>query len=139
VKPSRVPSIWRVGKLTLAGAFMGLSELVLCVAALLVGKLVLGFGIDTLRTVAFVGIVFGNQATTYTNRARRHLWSTAPSRWLVVSSVVDLLIASTLANRGLAMAPLPLGVIGAMLAAAVVFAFLVDFVKVPVFRRLAIV
>ena len=36
------------------------------------------------------------------------------------------------------MAPLPLAVIGATLAAAVAFAFLVDFVKVPVFRRLEI-
>ena len=38
VKPSPTPSVWRVGDLTLAGVFMGLSELVLCVAALLVGK-----------------------------------------------------------------------------------------------------
>jgi H+-transporting ATPase len=57
----------------------------------------------------------------------------------VLSSLVDLTIASTMANRGLAMAPLPLAVIGAMLAGGVAFAFLVDFVKVPVFRRLEIV
>jgi H+-transporting ATPase len=139
VKPSAMPSVWRVGRLSLAGVFMGLCELVLCVVALLVGKLELGLGIDALRTLAFVAIVFGNQATNYTNRARQHLWSTTPSRWLVLSSAVDLLIASTLATRGLAMAPLPLAVIGATLAAAAVFAFLVDFVKVPVFRRLAIV
>jgi H+-transporting ATPase len=139
VKPSPTPSIWRVGNLTLAGALMGLSELALCLAVLVVGKLQLGFGIDTLRTLAFVVIVFGNQATTYSNRARQRMWSTAPSRWLVLSSVVDVLIASTMANRGLAMAPLPLVVIGATLAAAGAFAFLVDFVKVPVFRRLAIV
>jgi H+-transporting ATPase len=139
VKPSATPSVWRVGGLTLAGVFMGLSELVLCVAALIVGKFQLGFGIDTLRTLAFVVIVFGNQATTYTNRAHRHLWSTAPSRWLLLSSAVDLLIASTMANQGLAMAPLPLVVIGGTLAAAVVFAFLVDFVKIPVFRHLKIV
>ncbi len=139
VKPSPTPSVWRVGNLTAAGAFMGLSELVLCLAALILGKFHLGFGIDTLRTLAFVVIVFGNQATTYTNRARQHLWSTAPSRWLVLSSVVDVLIASTLANRGLAMAPLPLVVIGGTLAAAAAFAVLVDFVKVPVFKRLALV
>jgi H+-transporting ATPase len=138
VEPSKTPSVWRVGDLTLAGVFMGLSELMLCVAALVVGKFQLGLGIDTLRTLAFVVIVFGNQATTYTNRARRRLWSTAPSRWLVLSSVVDLLIASTMANQGLAMAPLPLVVIGGTLAAAVVFAFLVDFVKLPVFRHLKI-
>ena len=138
VRPSPTPSVWRVGDLTLAGIFMGLSELVLCVVALVLGKYHLGFGMDTLRTLAFVVIVFGNQATTYTNRARRHLWSIAPSRWLVLSSVVDLAIASTMANRGIAMAPLPLVVIGAILVGSVVFAFLVDFVKIPVFRHLKI-
>ena len=132
------PSVWRVGDLTLAGVFMGLSSWCSAWRALVVGKVRLGFGIETLRTLAFVAIVFGNQATTYTNRARRRLWSTAPSRWLVLSSAVDLLIASTLANRGLAMAPLPLVVIGATFAAAVAFAFLVDLVKAPVFRRLKI-
>ena len=139
VKPSPKPSVWRVGALTLAGGFMGLSELVFCVTVFVVGKVQRGFGIETLRTLAFVVIVFGNQATTYTNRARRRLWSTAPSRWLVLSSAVDLLIASTMANRGLAMAPLPAAVIGATFVGAVAFAFLVDFVKVPVFRHLEIV
>jgi H+-transporting ATPase len=139
VKPSPSPSVWRVGNLTLASVFTGLSELGLCVVALVVGKLQLGYGIETLRTLAFVVIVFGNQATTYMNRARGHLWATAPSRWLVLSSAVDLWIAGTLANRGLAMAPIPLTVIGATLVAAAVFAFLVDFMKVPIFRRLEIV
>ncbi len=139
VKPSTMPSVWRVGKLSLAGAFMGLCELVLCLVALVVGKFELGLGIDALRSLAFVVIVFGNQATTYTNRARQHLWATGPSRWLVLSSAVDVLIAATMANRGLAMAPLRSVVIGAILAGAVAFAFLVDFVKVPVFRRLKIV
>jgi H+-transporting ATPase len=139
VRPSPKPSVWRVGRLTLAGVFMGLSELVLCVAVLVTGKLRLGFGIDALRTLAFLVIVFGNQATTYTNRARQRLWSTAPSRWLVVSSAVDVTIASTMAGLGLAMAPLPLLVIGGTLAAAAAFAVLVDLVKVPVFRRLEII
>ena len=84
-------------------------------------------------------IVFGNQATTYTNRTRQCLWSTRPSGWLVISSLVDLLIASTMANRGIAMAPLSLLVLGATLAGAVVFAVVVDVVKVPIFNRLRIV
>ena len=36
------------------------------------------------------------------------------------------------------MAPLPLFVMGGTLAGAVVFAFVVDIVKVPVFKRLKI-
>jgi H+-transporting ATPase len=139
VRPSAMPSAWRVGRLTIAGAFMGFSELAFCAGVLLVGQLGLGLGIQALRTLAFVVIVFGNQATTYTNRARGHLWSTRPSSWLVVSSVADLLIASTMANRGIAMAPLPVPLVGAALLGAVVFALLVDFAKVPVFRRLKLV
>lgn len=138
VRPSLMPNEWRVGNLTIAGVFMGISELVFCTAVLAIGKFHFGFGIETLRTLAFVVIVFGNQATTYTNRTRQRLWLTRPSLWLVLSSVVDLSIASTMANRGIAMAPLPLLVMGGTLLGAVIFAFLVDIVKVPVFHRLQI-
>ncbi len=98
----------------------------------------MGFDVETLRTLAFVVIVFGNQATTYTNRERRHMWSSRPSLWLVISSGADLLIASTLAVAGIAMAPLPALMIVGVLAAAIAFAVVLDFVKVPVFRRLGI-
>jgi H+-transporting ATPase len=138
VRPSPTPNAWRVGNLTITGVFMGISELVFCTAVLAFGKFHLGLGLASLQTLAFLVIVYGNQATMYTNRARQHLWATRPSFWLVVSSVADLLIASTMANRGLAMAPLPLLVMGGTLAGAVVFAVLVDFVKVPVFHRLKI-
>jgi H+-transporting ATPase len=138
VRPSPAPSAWRVGNLTMAGVFMGVLELVFCTAVLLVGKFRLGFGIETLQTLAFVVIVFGNQATTYTNRARKRLWSTRPSSWLILSSIVDLLIASAMATFGFVMAPLPPLVLGATLAAAAAFAVLADLVKVPMFSRLHI-
>lgn len=138
VRPSPMPNAWRVGSLTIAGVFVGISELVFCTAVLAVGKFRLGLGIEALRTLAFLVIVFGNQATTYANRTRQRLWSIRPSFWLVLSSVADLLIASTMANCGIAMAPLPLLVMGGTLVGAVVFAFLVDIVKVPVFNRLGI-
>jgi H+-transporting ATPase len=138
VQPSPTPNAWRIGALTFAGVFMGISELVFCTAVLAVGKFRLGLGIEALQTLAFVVIVFGNQATTYTNRERRRIWSSRPSRWLIASSVVDLLIASTLAAWGIAMTPLPVQIVGETLVAALVFAFLVDFAKVPVFHRLKI-
>jgi len=139
VLPSPKPSAWRVGNLTLAGAFMGIAELVFCTAVLAIGEFRLRLGMEALQTLAFLLIVFGNQATTYTNRARQHLWSTRPGFWLLLSSLVDLSIASILANRGIAMAPLPFSVMAGALVGAVAFAFLVDIAKVPVFNRLGIV
>jgi H+-transporting ATPase len=139
VRPSPTPNAWRIGALTIAGVFTGISELVLCAGILAIAKFRLGFGMEMLRTVAFVAIVFGNQATTYTNRERQRMGSCLPSRWLVGSSLVDLVIASALATLGIAMAPVPGVVVGGMLLAAAAFAFALDFAKVPVFKRLGIV
>jgi H+-transporting ATPase len=138
VRPSPSPNAWKIGNLTIAGVIMGLGELAFCTAILAVGAFRMDLKVDTLRTMAFVAIVFGNQATTYTNRERRHLWSSRPSTWLIVSSVADILIASTLAVGGIAMAHLPAWTVGAVLAAAAAFAVIFDFVKVPAFRRLQI-
>jgi H+-transporting ATPase len=138
VRPSPLPNAWRIGALTIAGVFMGICELVFCTAVLAIAHFRLGYGIDSLRTVAFVVVVFGNQATTYTNRERRRLGSTRPSKWLVGSSVIDLAIASTLAACGIAMTPLPILLVGCTLVAAAVFAFALDFAKAPVFKRLGI-
>ena len=138
VRPSPTPNAWRIGKLTIAGVFMGICELVFCTAVLTVARFRLGLRIETMQTLASVLIVFGKQATTYTNRERQRMGSCRPGRWLIGSSVVDLVIASMLAICGIAMAPLPILLVGGILLAAAVFAFIVDFAKVPVFKRLGI-
>ena len=48
-----------------------------------------------------------------------------------MSSVVDLLIISTLAPFGIAMAPLPLSVLAGEFVAAMVFGLILDGVKIP--------
>jgi H+-transporting ATPase len=103
-----------------------------------VGKFELHFGIAALQTLSVVGIVFGSQATTYVIRGRQHLWGLRPSVWLVLSSIADVLIISTLAVLGIAMAPLPIAVIACEFAAAIAFGLVLDVVKIPVFTRLRI-
>jgi len=138
VRPSPAPNAWRIGGLTMAGAAMGVCLLAFCTGVLAVGKFGMNLGIEALRTLAFVVLVFGSQATIYAIRERRHLWGSRPSLWLAVSSVADIGIASTLAVGGIAMAPLPPLMVAGTLAAAAAFAFVLDLVKVPVFGRLGI-
>jgi len=138
VRPSPAPNAWRVDNLTIAGVAIGIGELVFCVSILAFGVYWMRFDIDTVRTLTFVVVVFGNQATTYNNRERRRLWSSRPSFWLVFSSLADLLIASTLAITGIAMAPLPTEAVAGVLVAAVAFALAIDLIKVPLFARLKI-
>jgi magnesium-transporting ATPase (P-type) len=138
VRASRQPNAWRIGNLTIAGLFMGIGELMLCALVLTVGIDILKFDTVALQTLAFVAVVFGNQATTYNNRARGRLWSSRPSLWLIVASAADILIASGLAVAGMAMKSIPAPVVLGTLAAALGFAVLWDFAKVPVFARLNI-
>jgi H+-transporting ATPase len=137
VRPSAHPNRWRVGRLTAAGVFMGSGELIFAVAILAIGYFVVRYDQATLQTLGFLTIVCGNQATTYNNRERLRIWSSRPSVWLIGSSLIDMALACVLAGAGIAMAPLPLAAVAAVVAASVVFAFLIDFAKVPVFRRLA--
>ena len=136
VLPSPMPNAWRVGRLTMAGIVMGVCLLAFCAGIVAVGKFEMGLGIDALRTLAFSAIVFGSQATIYAIRQPQRLWNSRPGLLLVISSVADILIASILAIGGIAMTPLPASMVLGVLASAVVFAFILDLVKIPVFRRL---
>jgi H+-transporting ATPase len=139
VQASPVPNVWRIGNVTVAGIVIGLCELIFCVVVLVIGKFGMNFGMATLQTLAFVSLVFGNQASIYVIRSRRRLWSSPhPSRWLMCSSVTDVLIGSTLALCGILMTPLPLLAVLGTLVGAIVFALLADLLKVPVFHRLQV-
>jgi len=138
VRPSETPNAWQIGRITSAGVIMGICFLAFCTAILAVGKFKLGLGIDEIRTLSVVSIVYGSQATIYVIRGRRHLWGLRPTIWLVLSSVADVLIISTLAIGGIAMAPLPVLVVAGEFAAAIVFGLILDVIKIPVFARLHI-
>jgi H+-transporting ATPase len=93
---------------------------------------------DKLQTLAFVAVAVGSQATIYAIRDRRHVWSLAPSRWLLLSSSGDLVISVLLATLGLFMAALSLTVVGGIVAAAAIFGVLLALLKTPLFRHLKI-
>jgi len=139
VRPSPMPNTWHIGSLTIAGVVMGVCLLAFCSGVLAFGKFEMGLGIEALRTVAFMSLVFGSQAVIYAIRQRRHLWGSQPSLWLAASSVTDVLIAAILAVAGIAMTPLPALTVAGTLAAATGFALVLDVVKVPLFARLKII
>jgi H+-transporting ATPase len=138
VRPSPTPSIWKIGRLTMAGIILGSFDLLFCVGCLTVGKFVLGLDIATLRTLTVVTLVFSGQAVFYMARERRHLWSSRPGVWLLASSVVDLTIISTLSIKGFLMAPLSIAIVASLFAAVCVLAVVLDVVKVILFARLKI-
>jgi H+-transporting ATPase len=139
VRQSETPNKWQIGNLTKAGAALGACLLAFCVTVLLTGRYELRLDIRALQTLAMVALVFGGEATLYAIRERRHLWASRPGAWVIAASIADVLVISALAIRGIAMQPLPFPVVASIFLAAIVFAFLIDLIKVPVLRRLQIV
>jgi H+-transporting ATPase len=138
VRPSPMPNSWNVGRITGAAVILGLCFLAFCVAVLAFGQFELRLGIEALRTLAVVAIVYGSQATIYSLRARRHMWGLRPTMWLVLSSVADITIITLLASRGIAMASLPLSILGYEFMAAALFGLILDGIKIPILSRLGI-
>jgi H+-transporting ATPase len=138
VRPSATPNAWNIGDLTIAGIVLGLCLLTFCSSVLAIGRFEMNLRTEEIRTLAFVTLVFGSQATIYVIRERKHLWNSRPSGWLAASSVLDIFIAIVLSVGGIAMAPLPVMLVVGTLLSAAAFAFVLDMVKLRIFARLKI-
>jgi H+-transporting ATPase len=137
--PSPMPDTWRVRTITAAAAILGLFGLTFSVGVVAAGKYVVGFDARELQTLAFVTLVFASQATINVVRDRTHMWHSRPGGWLVLSSLLDLGIAASLAITGTLMVPLPALTVAAVLAGAIAFSMALDAVKHATFTRLKIV
>ena len=124
--------------MSIAGIILGCCDLDFCIISLAVWRFALGLDSATLRTLTVVTLIFSGQAIFYVSRERRHLWSSRPGVWLIASSILDLTLFSTLATRGILMAPLSAATVACSFCAALVLALCLDTVKVALFRRLAI-
>jgi H+-transporting ATPase len=138
VRASSSPNVWRIGNLTIAGILMGVCDLLFCIVSLAVGRFALGLNSYELRTLTVLTLVYSGQAIFYVSRERLHLWSSRPGSWLIASSILDITLFSTLAIRGILMAPLPPIIVVALFGTAIVLAFCLDTVKAVLFRHLAI-
>ncbi len=138
VSPSGRPNEWNIGRITAAGAILGTCFLAFCTATIAYGQYRMHLQIAPLRTLCVVAVVYGSQAVTYAVRDRQHFWGLRPTKWLVASSLADVLFISFLALRGLGMSRLPPVSLLAELLAAIAFGVALNAVKIPVFRRLNI-
>jgi len=138
VRPSETPNAWKIGSVTVAGVILGACFLAFCTAIMAVGKYGMGLGLDSLKTLCVVAVVYAGQATLYAVRGRHHCWGLRPTTWMVAASVADIAIISTLALCGIAMAPLPFPVLAAEFGASLLFGLILIGVKLPVFAWLRI-
>ncbi len=87
-------------------------------------------------TAIFLMFVFSGQATIYVARERRAFWRSMPGRFVLAASAADITVVSLAALTGVWMSPVSLEVVALILAIAVVFMFLIDALKLVLYRAL---
>jgi len=100
-----------------------------------IGVRILNLSLNEIRTLVFVTLVFTGQGVIYLIRERGHFWHSAPSRWMIVASLADLVIVSILATRGILMSPLPPLIVGLVGLACLLYLTALDFLKVAILRH----
>jgi H+-transporting ATPase len=138
VSPSRRPDRWRIRPLLLASSAMSACFLLFSFAVYFTGRDWLHLPLAQLQTLIFVMLVFTGQGTVYLVRERDHFWRSLPSRWLLLSSVLDIVVVSLLATHGILMAPINPTLVGTLLVLVLLFLAAVDFLKIRIFSYLGL-
>jgi H+-transporting ATPase len=136
VSPSPVPDRWHIGSLMGAGMSLGSLIVLLSFGLFLWGRDFLGLPLPQLQTLVFVTLVFTGQGMVYLVRERRHFWNSTPSKWMILSSIVDVAVVCLMSVRGILMAPLPNAVVASVIVVCALYLIALDFLKVPTLRHL---
>jgi H+-transporting ATPase len=138
VSVSPQPDRWDIRTLMYtAGALAGL-VLILSFAVFFAGRDVLHLPLGQLQTLVFLMLVFTGQGNVYLVRERNRLWHSLPSRWLIFSSVADVVVVSLMATSGILMASISWSLVVSLLAIVLVFLLAIDGLKVRIFRHFGV-
>ena len=137
-RPSAYPNRWRVRNLTIAAVPLGLFKLTYCLVLLALAWFEIGLSPAQMQSFTFLTLMLAAQCNTYVLRERRHFWRSHPAWIMVCASLCALTFVTSLASFGILMAALPLKVVGGLFVTTLGYAFILDAIKVVVFRRIRI-
>ena len=129
------PDRWDIRTLMITAGTLAGFVLILSFTVFFVGRDALHLPLRQLQTLVFLMLVFTGQGNVYLVRERNRLWHSLPSRWLMLSSAADIVVVSLMATSGILMAPISWFLVSSLLAIVLVFLFVIDGVKVHVFRH----
>jgi H+-transporting ATPase len=136
VSYSHKPEKWRIKPLVAGALVLAAAWLIFSFGILYLGLEVYHLGLAQLQTLLFVMLVFSGLANVYLVRERGPFWKSRPGKTLLVSTVGDILVISILATQGLLMEPIGITVLAVLVGLILVYALILDFFKVAIFRRM---
>jgi len=137
VRYSQHPERWSAKKLVIASLILAFLVVVESFFALWV-SLYQGLSINEIHTFIFDMLVFSGQFTVYMVRERRSMWASMPSKFLLTSSIADIIFITLISLLGIFVTPLPLFYILEVLAITFLFTVGIDLIKNISFKTVGI-
>lgn len=138
VKFSPKPERWNIANLMFGAGTLAMLMLILAFAVFFYARNFLYLPFGQLQTLVFLLLVFTGQGNVYLVRERKHIWSSLPSKWLLLSTIFDIVIVSFLALNGIFMTAVSFELIAALLFIIIIYVFVIDFLKQLLFKHLRI-
>ena len=137
-RPSPYPNAWRVRNLTLAAIPLGAFRLFYLLVILSLSWRFLDLTWEQTQTLTFVMLGFAGQGNVYVLRERGRVWRSRPAPIMALASACDVTLMGCFAAFGIFMSPLPIWIIGTLIATTLVFTLAMDTIKLAVFAHLRI-
>jgi len=135
VKSTSNPNKWNVKNITLSSLVPGMLLVAEGLIVILVGMKYFHLEWERLCTLVMLNLIFNSQFRVLIVRERRHFWSSAPGKELLVLSVVTIFGFSLLGVYGIFVPALTVNQILAILGFSALFTLGIDFPKYYLFKR----
>ncbi len=127
-KPIPHPTHWNIRNLIIAAFCIALVPYVFTMGLYLIAQH-LGYPFNTIRTVAYLSLIYLGATTLLAIRAWPFSWSVRPKGVLIGALIFSLVFSSLIAGFGIAIAPLPLLFWPLIAGGAILSFFLIEAVK----------
>ncbi|HUY05512.1 MAG TPA: HAD-IC family P-type ATPase [Candidatus Paceibacterota bacterium] len=123
------PVHWDVGRLILGSSILATAPLLCMTITYGIAHLVIGYPFDTLRTVAYISLVYYGITTLLSIRAWPSGLSVRPSRTLLLAILFSFVFTLLVGASGFIVTPVSLSVIALIVATAALNFFIIEALK----------
>ena len=136
VKSTDSPNKWNVKNITAASAILGLLFALEDLLVIFIGMKFFKLGINEIRTLVLLSLVFNSQFRMLIVRERRHFWASVPGRNLLLVNVITIAAFGFIGIFGVFIPGIPFDQVFILLGITVLFILCLDFVKYWIFKKL---
>ncbi len=132
-----LPVHWDIGKLILGAGILAMSPLILIAITYGITHILIGDTIETMRTIAYVALVYYGITTLASIRSWPTGFSTLPSKTIVYAILFSFALTFLIGVFGLLVVPISLSVMMIIIVSAIINYFAIEMLKkMPFIRRL---